>query len=281
MARSSRASAKQAVAQSLARFIGATIHARGNALGVIYPPVPGASFQGPGLHPHTFYRDAWTHEDYRHHVIWQLGSGHSIVTQLANGSPHVSWAESLGKRLFGAGAKPVNRTMYPLALRMPLRPSPGPFALTLPSRQFLCQRLWPSVGHTYMTRVEGIDVELRITGSRVPRLNLYAEAFLGRAHENGDGEPRCFQFSEDARHLQTAPQPGDIRRVTVKLLHELVTFVDFARCLGLDVDVRKRLPGGIVGRVLRIDDAGNPEFAVKVLQPMSAITFKGSVVTAS
>ena len=88
--------------------------------------------------------------------------------------------------------------------------------------------------------VEGIPVELRISGTRGKRgVRLYAEAFIGRAHETKKKEPRSLIFSGDARHVLIQRNPDQLKRFTARVMDVLLLFAYERRDLGVEVDHRR------------------------------------------
>jgi len=184
-------------------YAGTPIHARGFALAALYnglwrPPAGGAWVE------HSHLPNCWQHPSYPRHVVWKRRNHDVVVTQLAASTPDVSLVLHLGRTALGPGASPQSLVSYPLALRLPMR---GPGKLTLPQDSCRCRRLWPPPGEDpCLDRVEGKQVELRVSGTSAGQeLRLYGEVFVGRAHENRDGEPRSLIFTGDARHVLLAP----------------------------------------------------------------------------
>jgi hypothetical protein len=180
------------------------------------------------------------------------------------------------------GAVPTTVGTYPLALRLPLL---GLGLLRFPRRPARCLRLWPFEGEpAYVEIVEGIEVELRITGTTVAGVDrAYVEAFVGRTHTvkktvvDSTGKkvktevPRQLIFSGDARHVHLAQNPLAVQQFTARLMDRLVIFADTRRDVGVQVS-RRRLQGRMLARVQVPVAVGDLQFAVRLPQPNGTTT---------
>jgi len=251
-------------------YEGASIHARGFALGAVYdslgrPPADDVWME------YGYVPNCWRHADFPGHILWKPAHDIVLIAQLRSATPTASTVLQLGQLALGRAAAPLYVTSYPLALRMAMR---GPGTLVLPPDAFRCRRLWPHRGEpAHVVMVEGIPVELRISGTRGKRgVRLYAEAFIGRAHETKKNEPRSLIFSGDARHVLIQRNPDQLKRFTARVMDVLLLFAYERRDLGVEVDHR-RLTGRQVARVqLRMGDLA---FAIRLPQSGRTLRYVG------
>lgn len=255
-------------------YEGVPIHSRGLTVAAIYdslwcPPADCMWVE------HAYVSECWQHPQFPRHVVWKPESDVVLVAHQSS-SPKVGTVLALGRLALGPTATPSRVTTYPLALRLPLR---GPGRLALPDGGFRCRRLWPPPGEpSHLDDVDGVPVELRISGSTVKdNVRLYAEAFVGRAHDNKKKQPRSLLFSADARHVLLEDR-RQVKRFTARLMDLLLGFAYWRQDEGLEVDHRA-LPGRQVGRVQMCADIDDVEFAIRLPRTGGVLTYVGSYVT--
>jgi hypothetical protein len=224
-------------------------------------------------------RNGWCHPAYPRHVLWKPADHVVVVTQLALSTPKEAEVLQLGGIALGPAATPSHIASYPLALRLPMRsPDTPPFAL--PDGNFRVRRLWPPAGQpAHVEYVDKVPVEVRVSGTSVGQgLRLYAEAFIGRVHQNREKQPRSLIYTGDARHVLLAPDQMRVRRFTARIMDALLMFAHRRQDEGLTVDHRP-LSGRRIGRVrMSAADVGDVEFAIRLPQPGRTESYVGSYV---
>ena len=226
-----------------------------------------------------FVPNAWTHDAYPRHVVWKPEDDVVVVSQLAASTPKEAGALRVGQAALGASAAPMQVGSYPLSLRLSMT-ARSDLQLELPHGCFRCRPLWPPEGHeAYLEVVEGVQVELRISGTSVGQgVRFYAEAFAGRAHQTRKGKRRLLLYTADARHVLLLPNPERLKRFTARLMDRLVAFAYFRQDVGLEVDHR-RLTGRRLGVVQACPDIDDVEFAIRLPPPGGMEKYVGSYVT--
>ena len=169
---------------------------------------------------------------------------------------------------------------------------PAPLTSSLQSALKLCTRRYGSstsrfspseIGDrapepAHIEEVGGVPIELRITGTKLKGrdLALYAEVFVGRAHENKKREPRSLLFSGDSRHVRLEHDLQRVKRFTARLSDRLLMFASSRGMHGLDIDDRP-LSGLLIGRAHVSGDI-DVEFDIRLPQPEGTASYVGNYV---
>ncbi len=255
-----------------AAYDGVPIHARGFALAAVYdsswsPPDDAAWVESEHL------MRVWRHRRFAKHVVWKPDAARVVVTQLAATAPRLDTAQELARIALGQGARPTRVVSFPLALRLPLR---GPGQLVIASEPHRCRRAWPNVGEpAHLESIDGTVVEFRVTTTTANGgLCIYAEAFVGRAHEDERGTPRSIIYTADARHLLLAPTAHEVESFTAHVMDRLFTFARNRRAQGLEFDHR-RLTGRRVGRSRPNEQNDDVQFEIRLPQPSRMLSYLG------
>jgi len=259
-----------------ASYAGVPIHARGFAVAAEYASSWSPPDDGEWEASEHVTR-VWGHPLFPRHIVWKPDPGRVVVTQVPLSTPNMAPLVAFAAFALGQGAPPTRVVSYPLALRSPIR---GPGRLAVPVNPHRCFRAWPPKGEpAHIEHVDGVPIEFRITTSAVNgSLLAYAEAFVGRAHENEYAEPRALIYPADGRHALLAPTTLDIVGFTAHLMDRLFMFAVSRRDQGLALDHR-RLTGRRLGRSRRDAQGSDIEFEIRLPQPGRTLRYVGNYVS--
>lgn len=217
-----------------ARYDGVKVYGRLLGIRAEFATLVGtATPEQRGWVAHTHIGGMYTHAEFPDHAVLQGEYAEDwTVLQRCKGRADIGMLEDAARQALGEQLLPGGRSLFPRALRVPLRQMAGS-QVELPPEPCRCR----SIAESRHVRVLGVDIELRLSATNAPprEPHFYAEAFVG-SHHNCEGKPRSLLFLADVRRGIPESKPAWLAKFVAQLLDELFKWIDCLSAIGLEPD---------------------------------------------